>query len=258
MIRKTEAIVLRIFPFSRTSHIVSWLTSEGDRITTSVKGATRSKSLFLGQYDLFYTCELLYYTREINGVHIAKESTPLVMREKLRTNWRAEQCASWFSALAYNASGGGVRDRALYSLLSETLDFISSSDFAPPAIVFARYEAKILSLMGLSPNFNPCRSCGYKSTDDAFLFNLASGSRHCPEHSTREYYDPMINVSRRTVDLYNAVVASRSLGLNSAIARIAEPHVFALVRLLGLFIRYHIENVPFEGRAIALRALLGI
>lgn len=258
MIQKTEAIVLRIFPFSRTSHMVSWLTRDGDRITTSVKGATRSKSPFLGQYDLFYTCELLYYTRERNGVHIAKECTPLAMREKLRANWRSEQCASWFSALAYNASGGGVRDRALYSLFSETLDFISALDFAPPAIVFARYEAKILSLMGLAPNFGPCRHCEPSVTDDAFLFNLASGSRHCPAHSTRDHYDPMINVSRRTVALFNEVVASHSLGLSSPIARIAEPRVFALLRLLGLFIRYHLENVPFEGRAIALKALLGV
>ena len=80
MIAKTEAIVLRIFLFSRTSHIVAWLAEDGTRLTTSIKGAVRPKSAFLGQYDLFYTCELLYYEREHAGVHVARECSPLAPR----------------------------------------------------------------------------------------------------------------------------------------------------------------------------------
>ncbi|NLB69858.1 MAG: DNA repair protein RecO [Lentisphaerae bacterium] len=255
MIQKTEATVLRIFPFSRTSHIVSWLSRDGDRITTAVKGATRPKSLFLGQYDLFYSCELLYYTRERNGVHIAKECTPLNMRENFRTNWRATQCASWFSALAYNASGAGIANRELYYLFNETLDYISLSEQPPPPIVFGRYEVKILELMGLSPNFSKCEFCTDTQQTASFSFNLASGSRHCKEHSIRNYSEPVISISERAALLYKEAAKSRTLGQHSAIARIDGPHVSALLRFLGLFIRYHIEHIPFEGRACALKAL---
>ena len=48
---KTEAICLDIRPWSRTSHVVSWLTPMG-KVSTVVKGAVRAKSQFLGQYDL--------------------------------------------------------------------------------------------------------------------------------------------------------------------------------------------------------------
>ena len=257
MIDKSDAIVMRIFPFSRTSHIVSWLAEDGSQIVTSVKGATRSKSAFLGQYDLFYTCELLYYTHASNGVHIARECTPLVCREKLRTNWRAEQCASWFTALAYTLASNNTADPALYRLLAETLDFVSASDYAPPPIVFARFEAKILDLAGISPNFSSC-PLGHETPDaDPFRFNLASGSRFCPDHSLSDYGDPMISVSTRTVDLYNEVVHSTSLGPQSTVAKIHGPAVFALLRFLGLFMRYHLESVPIDGRAIALKALAG-
>ena len=257
MIEKTDAIVLRIFPFSRTSHIVAWLAEDGSQLVTSIKGAIRSKSAFLGQYDLFYTCELLYYSRENNGVHIARECTPLSFREKLRTNWRAAQCASWFSALAYHTSEGRSADGSLYRLLSETLDFISSSDFAPPPIVFARFEAKILEIAGLTPNFAACPQCEGGADADTFRFNLASGSACCREHATPDYGDPLISVSPRTVALYNEVLRSTSLGPQSAIAKVKGPAVFALLRFLGLFIRYHMNHAPIDGRAVALKALAG-
>ena len=51
---KSEAICLDIRPWSRTSHVVEWLTPHG-KIRTLVKGAVRPKSAFLGQYDLNYT-----------------------------------------------------------------------------------------------------------------------------------------------------------------------------------------------------------
>ena len=59
---KTEAICLDIRPWSRTSHVVRWMTPDGP-VTTVVKGAVRPKSAFLGQYDLNYTCEIVYYSR---------------------------------------------------------------------------------------------------------------------------------------------------------------------------------------------------
>ncbi len=232
--------------------MVSWLTADGSQIVTSIKGATRSKSAFLGQYDLFYTCELLYYTRSHNGVHIARECTPLVFRDTFRTNWRAAQCASWFTALAYHVSGSLAPDIALYRLLSETLDFIAASDYAPPPVVFARFEAKILDLAGLRPNFTSCKLC--EADADTFRFNLASGSHHCPEHSFRVYSDPVISVSQRTVDLYHEVLRSGSIGLQSSVAKITGPAVFALLRFLGLFMRYHLDHIPIDGRAIALKA----
>ena len=54
-IERTVATVLRIHPFSNTSQMVVWLAADGRRLVTSVKGAARPKSAFLGRYDLFHT-----------------------------------------------------------------------------------------------------------------------------------------------------------------------------------------------------------
>ena len=253
VIDKTEAITLRIYPYSRTSHIVSWLTCNGSQLVTSVKGATRNKSAFLGQYDYFYTCELLYYTRNHAGVHIARECTPLKLRPKLRTNWRAAQCASWFTALAFHASGSLVPDPKLYTLLTETLDYIAASDHAPPPIVFARFEAHLLALAGIQPNFTQCNRCAVPA--ESFRFNLASGNCYCPKHSHRDPADPIIAVSNTTAQHYARILRATSLGLKSPIATLETSTTIALLRFIGLFLRFHFDTAPINGRAIALKAL---
>ncbi len=253
MIEKTDAIVLRIHPFSRTSHMVTWLARDGSQIVTSVKGATRSKSAFLGQYDLFYTCELLYYTRSHGGVHVARECTPLQTRARLRSNWRAAHCASWFAALACHASGSHAPEPGLHTLLAETLDFIAASDQPPPPIVFARYEAQLLERVGLQPNFTPCRLC--QPTTAPLRFNLASGNCFCAEHDHRDPADPLIAVSRQTAACYSRIARRRALGPQTDINALQTPETGMLLRFLGLFLRYHFDAAPIDGRAIALQAL---
>ena len=263
MFEKTNAIVLRVSPFSRTSHVVTWLAEDGRQIAAVVKGATRPKSLFLGQYDLFYTCELVFYERESgNNVHIAKECFPLLTRANLRANWRAAQCAGWFATLAREVSEHSHPDPALYRLLSETLDNISASPALPPSpLVFARFEAKLLALCGLRPNFSPCPKCGGDGravspkppADDTsaatFSFNLAAGSGHCHEHSQRRPNDPVIDIKPGLAALFDECVRSRAIPQ-------PDHNTAPLLRFLGLFIRLHIDSVNTASRASALAALV--
>ena len=77
---KAEALCLAVHPWSRTSHIVRWLTPRGT-LATLVKGAVRPKSAFLGQYDLNYTCELVYYARARGELHALRECVPRERRD---------------------------------------------------------------------------------------------------------------------------------------------------------------------------------
>ena len=77
---KTHGIVLSIHPWSQTSHVVTWLTPDHGPVTTLVKGAVRPKSAFLGQYDLNYTCEIVYYadTRRVLATMYTAAANDLV------------------------------------------------------------------------------------------------------------------------------------------------------------------------------------
>lgn len=159
MLETTQAIVLRVHPFSETSHIVSWLTPGHGRIATVVKGALRPRSAFLGQYDLFYTCELVFYTRERGGVHIARECCPLKPRIALRRRWDSAAFASYACDLASRLTYAGACQSDLFGLLDSVLDAVT--DESPRASLFFWYELQVLTAIGLAPPIGTdCCDCG--------------------------------------------------------------------------------------------------
>lgn len=150
---KTNAVCLAIHPWSKTSHVTTWLTPAG-RITTVVKGAVRPKSAFLGQYDLNYTCEVLYYARAKGEVHALRECTPIRRRDALREDWRALALAEWFRRLAHDLAPMGGEARAWMELLERGLDALAERGARTPEVGLGqllRYELDVLGLAGLSP-----------------------------------------------------------------------------------------------------------
>ena len=163
---KTEAICLDIRPWSRTSHVVSWLTPSG-KVSTVVKGAVRPKSQFLGQYDLNYTCEILYYARGKGDLHALRECTPLDMRESLRGDFRALALAGYCRRLVAELAPVGPDCRDWYALLGGSLS-VSSGDYVRRLVVF---ELEVLRLAGLKPDFS-----GYDRQGEWSAFGIESGA----------------------------------------------------------------------------------
>lgn len=117
---KCEAICLRIVPWSRTSHIVTWLTPTG-KVTTVVKGAVRSKSAFLGQYDLNYRCEIVYYLRATRELHALRDCAPVDGREALRGDYRKLLLAEHFRRLVFDQAPSGPDAGDWFDLLDGSL-----------------------------------------------------------------------------------------------------------------------------------------
>ena len=145
---KTPAVCLSIARWSRTSHVVRWLTP-GGRVDTAVKGAVRPKSMFLGQYDLNYTCETVYYANEHGGLHALRECAPLKMREELRGDWRKLAVAAHFREVAAQLAPPGREARGWFALLDAALDSLAAGGPLLQAIV--RFETQALRLAGLAP-----------------------------------------------------------------------------------------------------------
>ena len=165
---KTEAICLDIRPWSRTSHVVSWLTPTG-KVSTVVKGAVRAKSSFLGQYDLNYTCDIVYYARAKGELHALRECVPVEMREGLRGDYRKLALAGYFRRLVAELAPMGDECRAWYEGLGRRLDFCASltsgedaasplkrsgEGAASPLSAMLQFELEVLQLSGLAPDFS--------------------------------------------------------------------------------------------------------
>ena len=187
---RSEAVCLAIRPWSRTSHVVSWLTPQG-KVGTVVRGAVRPKSFFLGQYDLNYTCEILYYGRARGDLHALRDCAPLDRRDALRDDFRALALAGYFRRLASDYAPVGPDCADWFVLLSDALDALAGPAATPASLVrrMLRYELDVLHLMGLSPEVEADagffrlrgeRTIPVSAAVAAFLRNPAADGKNAP------------------------------------------------------------------------------
>jgi DNA repair protein RecO (recombination protein O) len=247
MIAKTDALVLRISPFSKTSHVVSWLTPGHGKLTTIIKGAMRPKSAFLGQYDLFYTCELVFYLKERNGVHIAKECTPVSMRPEFRSSWKAYASASYICDLLMRVSMRGGHAPELYALGVSALDFLCDNPSGPSFLFW--FELKLMNALGLSPMLGNCPSCNKALKSSRQLtFSLEHGGILC--HSCSRSTSSSIAVSPDVflmLKSWQEAISPRG----ACNTKCNHKQFLAFREILGRFILFHLDLAP-QSRRIAL------
>ena len=248
-IEKTEALVLRIIPYSNTSHIVVWLTPKSGRIATIIKGACRSRSPFIGQYDLFQTCELIYYHRERPGPYIVRECSSIKPRHSFRSDWAAAACASYVCDIANRLCLDGLPHPRLYELLDSSLDYLCSGKAEKQFLSW--FDMALSEIMGLSPQLSKCVVCDRSADDNTLpVFSCAKGGLICRECVSAR--------SIRTEKIGRDVLAilrswQRKTSPESARnTRCTPDQTMACFSLIGDFLKYHIDTVP-ESRDIAGR-----
>ena len=140
----SRAICLSIVPWSRTSHVVSWLAPRG-KVTTVAKGAVRPKSWFLGQYDLNYTCDILYYAHGRGDIHALRDCVPVERRDALRDDFRALALAGYFRRLASDFAPQGPDSAAWHDALASALDASGSVT----AYITSGYPGKLAGMVDI-------------------------------------------------------------------------------------------------------------
>ena len=267
MIVKTHAVVVRIIPFSETSRVVLWLTREYGKIAAIIKGAQRRRSQFLGQVDLFYTCELLFYPGRFHGLHIVKECFPLNTRDSFRSRWRAAACASYFSGLVAQISPLNAAHPELFDLLESALDYFAGQSSLETGIYW--FELKLLQSMGLSPQLARCVLCHtplaydpasagqgekpYKVPRRPRISNTHGGILCAPCANSHARGIDGAPVAQDVLCVLRSWQASRSWRLAQS-ARCTPGQKAELRRILRLFLQYHLE-VDVAARDMALATL---
>ena len=203
---KSEAICLDIRPWSRTSHVVSWLTPAG-KVSTVVKGAVRAKSQFLGQYDLNYTCDILYYARAKGELHALRECVPLEMREELRGDYRKLALAGYFRRLVAELAPMGEECRAWYEELRRRLE-----DIRPKTEDLVRFELRVLELSGLKPDFSKYDKNAEWSAFSVETGAFGSGEGRCIRVS-REVAEYLANGAKNAKNSQIPLDAARVIGV---------------------------------------------
>ena len=252
MILRTDAVLLRVFPYSESSQVLVWLSRDFGKITTLAKGAQRPKNRMIGHFDLFYTCEVLFYEKKERTVHIMKECSALKDRESFRSDWRACATASYLSNLLYRINPAQAHQAGIYESLDWSLDYLDRGNAAVQFVFW--YELKLLRLLGLDPRIRRCASC-HENIEDAkglATFDLEHGGICCSE--CRQ------NHARHTLQIQPASVAILSTWQRSKHPRIAASPLLDssqlrdIDSLLAQFLEFHLD-VPRTNRDCVLEII---
>ena len=196
---KTEAICLRIAPWSLTSHVVTWLTPTG-RISTSVKGAVRPKSAFLGQYDLNYLCEIVYYLGARGDLHALRECAPVELHDALRGDYRALLVAEHFRTIAGSLAPFGADAAEWFDLLKDALRRLHGHRTLLAELL--RFELAALRLSGLAPEVE-AESGGFLLRGERRL-PVSNDVARCIKDPTREKNIQTLRDAARAIGVFYA------------------------------------------------------
>ena len=134
--------------FGNTSLILRALTQPAGRLTFMAKGATRPKSPFAGQIDLFYLADFLYQPARSGEMHLLREVKLIEAHLGLRRSYANLLAAQYFAALIETVTESATPVPDEFDLFGKALAYLCATEISWRAV--QRFERRILTLAGLA------------------------------------------------------------------------------------------------------------
>lgn len=156
---QTDAIVLRLYPFSESSCVVSLFTRDFGKQSVLAKGAWRSRSPFEGALDLLSICRVVFLPKAGDALGILTEAKLVERFRAGRHSLLKLYCGYYVSELLDRFTERGDTQPELYDLAVTTLAALSDESQEPRACIL-RWELQLLRLVGHAPTWDRCAQCG--------------------------------------------------------------------------------------------------
>jgi DNA repair protein RecO (recombination protein O) len=163
---QTDALVLRLTPWSESSCVVNLFTRELGKQGVVAKGAWRPRSPFEGALDLLSICRVVFLPKAGDALGVLTEAK-LIQRYRIgRRDLLRLYCGYYVSELLDRFTEKGDPQPELYDLAAATLESLGDERNEPRACVL-RWELQLLRLVGHAPALDRCAQCGAAIAEDA-------------------------------------------------------------------------------------------
>ncbi len=178
---QTDAIILRVYPWSETSCIANIYTRDFGKLSVLAKGARRPKSPFEAALDLLSICRVVFISKSSDALDILTEA-------KLQKRFRAGSrdllrlyAGYYVAELIDRLTDKGDRQPEIFQLAVATLQTLEHAQFDVRAIVL-RFELQMLRLVGQLPSWKRCAQCGQDACQtDWVVFSALAGGVLCDD-----------------------------------------------------------------------------
>lgn len=177
---QSDAIVLRVIPWSETSLITSLYTRDFGKLSVLAKGARRPKSPFEAALDLLSIVRVVFIAKSSDALDILTEAK-LQRRFRGGTRELLRLYAGYYVAeLLDRLTDKADRQPEIYELATATLADLSEME-SDVASVVLRWELQMLRLVGHLPSWRRCAQCSQFVEDAQWLvFGVLASGVLCP------------------------------------------------------------------------------
>ena len=177
-----EALVLRTVDFSETSRIVTLFTRQFGKIEALAKGGRRLKGSFESSLDILARNAVTYIAKRGDTLDLLTESK-LLRRFCVRaTNFAGTLGGYYVAELVNSFMAPGDPMPALYDLTVKVLPQLEEGTQVMRTL--ARYEGRLLQLLGHAPSLRDCVQCGVsipRKPNRRIVFGMLDGGVLCPD-----------------------------------------------------------------------------
>jgi DNA repair protein RecO (recombination protein O) len=189
MLKRTEGIVLRSFPFGEADLIVTYLTPDLGVLKLFAKSPRKIMSRFGSSLEPLTRSRISFWGKEDAALPRLTQSDIIHTFQSIRENLNCLLRISEMIELIINFVPEREGNRRVYMLLVNTLRDIED-DLLPAdtrnggkcgssneELVVNHYKIKFLELVGFAPKLDACGRCGR----NGYCFYLSHGSILCEE-----------------------------------------------------------------------------
>jgi DNA repair protein RecO (recombination protein O) len=195
---KTDAIVLRVTPFSETSSIVALFTRDFGKLGALAKGARRLKGPFESALDLLAQIRVVFLPKSSDALCLLTEAK-LVRR--FRPPGRDLSClyaAYYIAELLDKLTDERDVHADLFDVAARSLDALASGSEVAACVL--RFELAALRILGHLPSLENCAECGREVHDSGRVaFGLTVGGVLCQR--CRQGKRHLVLVSKPVVEM---------------------------------------------------------
>lgn len=176
MLYNTEAVVIRSIAYGETHAIVTLLTPSG-KVAAMAKGAKKPQSRLTAGVQL--CVHGMYSIYQKTGMGTLSQAEVLNSYRSLREQLEMAAYAAYFCELVAAVSDDRPNgDARVYRLFLGALNRLTQAG-ENPALTARVWEAKVLRLLGASPDWRECVRCQV-TLADGIVYSPAEGGFLCP------------------------------------------------------------------------------
>ena len=246
--QKTQAIVIRTFPFQEFHKIITFYTPDFGKVKAVAYGVKSPKSRLGGSLELLNHGTLLFQHRENRELQNITDFNLIDGFDAMRSDFTRITYGCYFAELVGSIASEGIASPEIFSLLYTAYQFLAHADDVP--LLARGFEIKFLDCAGYGPELSRCVHCGSVVTDafpveeDApinrigIAFSVRYGGVLCGNCENRD--GAAFTIAPGSCELLKMLRKSEWERFNRI--RASTRNHQELKRLLGHFIEHHTER----------------